>query len=109
MSAKNYLTPLAIWHLPLAARSSILPPLTHKDFFPDQLNKRFLKLYWSVVDTDNTTLRLIWKITKYGIIMHGNVQVICKQWLCPKNSDQKQFADQTTQANRHVYKVLFTF
>ena len=72
-----------IWHLPWKARSLILPSLIQKDSFLDQLYKRFLKLYWSVADNENSTVKLICNVAKHGII-DGNFHEISKQWRYPE-------------------------
>ena len=70
-----------LWNLPWTARSSILPPLINKCSFTDQLFKRFVKLYWSILKGDNTTVKLIVTVANGGII-DRNLLHICREWNC---------------------------
>ena len=72
-----------LWNLPWTARSSILPPLINKCSFTDQLFKRFVKLYWSILKGDNTTVKLIVTVANGGII-DRNLLHICREWNCQR-------------------------
>ena len=77
-----------LWNLPWTARSSILPSLIHKSSLPDQLYSRFLKLYRSLLKSENSLVQLTLSVCSDGIV-NKNIRTICETWQCSVQSLNK--------------------
>ena len=62
-------------------RSSILPSLIQKSSLPDQLYGRFVKLYLSLLKSENSLVLLTLSVCSDGIV-NKNIQTICETWQC---------------------------
>ena len=79
-----------LWNLPWTARSSILPSLIHKSSLPDQLYGRFIKLYWSMLKSENSLVSLTLSVCSDGIV-NRNIRTICEMWQCSVASLKKSW------------------